>query len=1450
MLKNFFLINKNQVSLLSTIVILVILASIYFFIYVPDNEKAVQQQRFRALQNIDRNIHSKLENSAALLSNIINKYQYGLESDRKEVEKYIDSYPTTNFTLTKLDTINIKNWTVAKDSLDSAYTVNIAENTQKIQLVFSKKDVRYTGTSLQLGMEITFQQFIRHLLPENVFDQYIIFSSNKPVYESFPSGISELKKDSLFSNHNGIISSSVISQNVGGTDYRLFLQPVQLTANTEWIIAGLLSGQHYQGEKNKLPTAIVLLMVTLLLIIVVTLPWIKLFLMGSKDRLTVTDGISSIFISMLLLSLIFFAFFKYNQPYRESIQEDRAANVLSDAITGAFLKEINKAYKSVVAADALLADDSLEKIDVVNMSRNAIAYSNKTKTPSLQRINQIVNGIDINQVFWLDEKGDEKINWTAQKENAPHGNFINRMYVKNILNNHSYLMDNNLEKKYFLDQVISWTSGSFTSLVSIPSKLKNSVAKVAAISFNIKSLDSVILPSGYVFAVTDNSGKVLYHSDKTKNLNENVLEEFSDGDYLQSYYETKTPGNFVSRYFGKKYHVQVKPLPNLPYFMLLMTDTQFKETRDLEIYSFTISMLLLLFAFLVLQLILIFVSSARRSFFKKQLMDSSWVGPKTSSNKQYILSAFFNCVIVLLLCIAFIYSTFLEYTFIVLAEICLVPAFLNAVFAYKYYEEKRSVVQFKLTALICLAVFLLIINISATRYLDGGNLFRFFLMEAATILIMLLLLYYRNNFYLAAIKTKNYFTILNRWNYVHSFSLMGLTRLLVTSGIPIIFFYYSSYNYEQHIGCRYKQIDFYNKVFARFGNGAIEQSIANKTLPTGVYIDSFWINNIQFADSINNSNKDKRTISEEQRNAIQYLKNFRLLFTDMAVKNDKFYLSHAADSSFFFTNLLNTDEESRKFSTSYIQSTLPSKYISIQSNQLNYIFPGLIRFESLPIGGAIFWLMLITVLVAFFFILTNIIRKLFALNLPEVDVWKVLDDKILSDGNLNSLVFVIGLPGSGKKFHILNKIKNGEILMNSGTQLKYDEDDQDNSNVFVADLINIPDSIDAAGMEKWNEYVKKVFDKKNKFIIVNHFEYNIQDSNTNRIKLNFLEMLMLQDYFKIVILSSIHPVAFLDSVMSQTSLPEQKSVPGEDLERWHVLLGHYRIIMLPLDLEEKIIDDNKIPVTVNGIVKSMEDKVAIGNAIIKIAQTDIVATSNADGTFIIQENLHLPFTLSVAAKGYVREDIIINSPDEYITVSLEESFHNWKDKIRAETRYTHFLKRMRKPSIEVTQQLRANNQLTRSDDLAFKLQVSAHYFYMYIWQSLTKEEKFLLYDLAEDNLVNSFDNYNLSLLLGKGLVIKQDGVLKLFNRGFRNFILTAIGNTEAAKIKNQIRDNGSWGQLKNPLMLVVVAILAFLLTSQEESYSRVITYVAALGAGVPGVLKLFSFFEKPIDKIN
>jgi hypothetical protein len=250
---------------------------------------------------------------------------------------------------------------------------------------------------------------------------------------------------------------------------------------------------------------------------------------------------------------------------------------------------------------------------------------------------------------------------------------------------------------------------------------------------------------------------------------------------------------------------------------------------------------------------------------------------------------------------------------------------------------------------------------------------------------------------------------------------------------------------------------------------------------------------------------------------------------------------------------------------------------------------------------------------------------------------------------------------------------------------------------------------------------------------------------------------------RVIIVSTVHPVNFLNSFNDQaasSASDRANAIKENDLERWHVLLGHFRIVIEPLECS--------------------------------------------------------------------------NIPND--TKTMERI-------IMEETQYTHFLHKMQGLSLKMEPSIKEDDFKAIgavTDSLIFKLQLTSQYFYTYIWQSLTQEEKFLLYDLAEDGLVNSYDEYNLCMLICKGLIIRVNGTLTLFNKGFRNFILTSIGNAEVNRIKQLVRDTGNWGNLKTPLTLAILAILAFLFASQQEAYSSIITYITALGAGLSGVFKLFS----------
>ena len=1446
----FFAINKNQSAVLATLVALIFLGALYFFIYLPGNERRIQEQRFNALQNIDRNIHTKIENSVALLNSLLTGYQESRGDERLALEKYIAAYPRDKFFLTGPVAIPQAQRGLYNDSLyrDSAYIIRVSNDTREISLTVSKQVAAPNDTtSYRISMKFSFSQFIYFLLPKDVFDEYVIFSKGRPVYESFPTGISYVKEDSLLSVKNGMGSSGVVNQAISGTDYKMFLQPVGFDANNEWVIGGLLTSRHYQSEKTELPTQFILLLATLLLICIVAFPWLKLYQMGSKDRLTISDGIASIFISMLLVSLIFFVFFNYNLPFRPPENKDPKLT-LANGIYKAFKSELDTAYQKLLQFDNLVKPGAR---DMVNVNSSAIAYrGGNAAVANAGAIRRAAGGIEFNQVFWLDNTGTERINWTADSINAPHGNFKGREYFTKIIENRQYFITGPVGTGFYLDQLISWTSATFRSVVAARSTLSSGDSTVvAALSFNFQCLKKVVLPTGFLFAIADKGGNVLYHSEPSRNLNENLLNVFSKSSQLKSFLDAGIPGSFATKYYGKDYGVQVKPVNGLPYAIIVFEEMVYNETKDLETYSFTFTIQFFFFGFLVFQLYAIFLVSAKRSFFKKQLLDTSWIGPKISSHQEYVLSSVFNIFNILLLIILLNTTTFLQYLFMLLFAVTIIPLFLNHIFAKKYQAQKRNVLQFKLLAKYCLWAFIAGIDIVAYKLLDPGNFINLLLLQAVVILAGQGLYAGRHKVYDAAewLKTSPVLkTLFGRWDYVKSFALMALTRLIITSGLPVVFFYVSSHNFEQNLSIRYKQADFANRLVHKFPGVAPGTVTAAGNNRNGVYYDSSVIGKVSV---VNVNGAAQKPIADphtrETLRTLHLLKLFRLYLTDKAINEDKFYTTGTADSSLFFNDLLKDAFAKGTGTITYRQSAVPGQYYKIESENLNYHYPSV--FKSTSFRGGVFWLLLAATLVMFYFIIYSIVKKLFALNLPDVEIWQKLDKEILKTKSWDQPLFVIGLPGAGKKKYLLDKITNKEIIADDGTELFFDHASEKVNNVFIAELVNIPTADnEAAEKDTWNEYTKKVFDPKNRIIIVNHFEYNIQDATSNRFKLEFLERLYLDNKCKIIILSTIHPVAFLDSAMDHAHKPEDTSVPGQDLERWHVLLGHYRIVVLPLLLRSTRPPDAPL----QGKVINQNGGTGIADVGIKIKGTAIETFTIYDGRFILAGH-QMPFILVITSEGYHTKEVEITEEANLVTIELVQGpYHRSAQLLRQETNQTYFLKKLQAPAFEAGRALTEEQRILKFDELAFKLQVSSHYFYMYIWQSLTKEEKFLLYDLAEDNLVNSFDDYNLSMLIAKGVVIRPDGTLRLFNKGFRNFILTAIGNQEAMKIKNRIKDNGNWNTLKNPLQLVILAILAFLLTSQEEAFAKLITYVAALGAGVPAVLKILSLFDKNSEKVN
>ena len=1359
-MSHFFSFTRNQSVILLTILLVLILGALYLFVYMPGNQRDLEEQRFRYLGKIETNIHTKIENSIGLLNNqLVSFAKDSSNFDNKRLIQYIAKYPRTFFTLIPIDTLP----NPRKVKQDSVCTV--ALNKEELTILLSKK-------KYEIGMRYTPKQFIDSLLPRNIFDQFVILKKDTIIYQTFPIGVTGIFKDSLQSDKSAFKTKQVRDIVLGGTPYKMFVQNLVLNNQAQLTLVGLLSRKNYDYEKSKLPENIVLCLLVIATAAIFSMPWIKLYQMGNQDRLTVTDCLFSFGVSTMLMSLFFFGFFKYNVFFLPGKDpSDSSKRYLAKVLDGAFTAEISKAHQKLVDLNRLRETYAVD-YNIVNFGSKKAAKvvvdpGYKTIPVSLgdsvelKKITSDNSGLSINQLFWLREDGYEKINWTTSKENTPPGNFGNRDYFRMLKEDRTFQLRDELPP-FYLDQVVSWTTGRFTSVLS-QKFTKGTELLYGAISLNLQSVGNAVMPAGFTYSIINKHGKVLYNSKPSKNLNEEMFEEFSEDQKLRAAVQSNSEKIFKTKYLGKEYTVLVKPLKSLPYYVVILELTAIKNIRDIKIFGFTFLMQTAFFFFLVFQFLAVYAFAQKKNFFTKRYVDISWVGPNENLIQVYNSSILWNVLTILILCIFFNIAGFFQFLFMLLFSVVVVPLFLNYGLS-KYYKKTHNwKYELKDRAKSALWVTLILVTIAAVAVLGWDW---FFLGEAIW-LGLGFLIYSHSDQILASLRSAKkrlsntgLRIILFHTDFSHSFSLMVFTRLIISCGIPILFFYMAAFDYETKLISRYRHTRFVDDVVAR------TPPSNSKLNFSGAYADNVWIK-----DSIlTHVNTKPPAECEDLKSSL-----FDILTSyNIAGVNELYRYSPRAKFVYLDTGSACVTE------TIYTSDINPKWDIQLSTTSLPCQLPNLLPINKDGVKGLFYWCIFGVSLALFYYAMHLVLRKLFALSLPKQTGWEKIDEVILTDNNLNSLLFIIGSPGSGILDEVKKYIQQGKIKGKNNDTLINDQKEIDYTKVFVADLIIIPDEEgDVKDNKDWNKLKRHALEKNYSLIIIKNFDYDLKNYSTTRMKLNFIEALLHRNASKIIITSTVHPVNFLESLNQQNTYKvkegkkdgeektqDQRS-PMEDMERWHVALGHFKII-----------------------IKKLE-----------------TSTSDVTG---------LPV---------------------------------WQQLLVSETQSGHFLQKLKTPLLNGLKEIetKTSSQLV-GENLAFKMQINSHYFYMYMWQSLTKEEKFLLYDLAEDGLVNPFDDYNLTMLISKGLIVPDEGGLRIFNRAFRNFILTAIGTSEAMMIRTQITDNGNWNQLKTPLVIMIVAVFAFLFASQQEAYYNVIKYISILAAAIPTTLKFFDLFTKNNSK--
>lgn len=473
-------------------------------------------------------------------------------------------------------------------------------------------------------------------------------------------------------------ATGVIEETLGGTSYKIFIQPVRLpvamadaaepAAEAEqdgeqedesetdaspspavpkgrhWVVCGLVETERFRAETQAISYSVIIWFVFLLLMTMFLWPFFKLRALAPAERLPRWEGFSLLLATLLgsaALTVAVTDLYYFEQLNARLDRRLEAVAAMIDRNVGIELERVAR---------------QLGRYDEVRQSRGYCGETARVSMGSLlQELGEDETGFYpfFDMVFWAAQDGTQLMKWSARGEPTTSISVEQREYFRRVREARGKIRDLALleptedaaeedlprEGRFWLDSIYSWTTGVNQAAFSMRVDERSCQdragrdfrlgAVMAAGVMRPQSLMEPVLPAGFGFAVVNRGGDVLFHSDLTRLLIENFIAE-SDGDReLQSAIQGGIKKNVQIRYAGRNHRAFVQPLSRikgLPWALIVFHPMGPLRTANLEVLTCTFFLFLLYLGLLLIGVYAAFAVACRslRGFFARDAYAPFW----------------------------------------------------------------------------------------------------------------------------------------------------------------------------------------------------------------------------------------------------------------------------------------------------------------------------------------------------------------------------------------------------------------------------------------------------------------------------------------------------------------------------------------------------------------------------------------------------------------------------------------------------------------------------------------------------------------------------------------------------------------------------------------------------------------------------------------------------------
>lgn len=146
-----------------------------------------------------------------------------------------------------------------------------------------------------------------------------------------------------------------------------------------------------------------------------------------------------------------------------------------------------------------------------------------------------------------------------------------------------------------------------------------------------------------------------------------------------------------------------------------------------------------------------------------------------------------------------------------------------------------------------------------------------------------------------------------------------------------------------------------------------------------------------------------------------------------------------------------------------------------------------------------------------------------------------------------------------------------------------------------------------------------------------------------------------------------------------------------------------------------------------------------------------------------------------------------------------------------------------------------------ADTVASEMLERAGGYYRLFWQECTSEQKFVLFQLAEDGMMNPMNGQEIRSLIRRG-VIARDPQFRIMNESFRRFVCSATTPKMKQRWLADSRRSG-WGKVHGAFFTTMIVLGVFLLTTQNALWQSSAAYVTGAFGALGTLAKLFNTYR-------